>query len=164
MTKFCLIVFCFWLRPPPTRPFIDTLIFVVLKIFSWYISGPSFTYVWFVVLKFQMFSYSRRYNFRLLLDGFLDVTHWSIVKFIWNFDQWCNGTWCIRLVMVFILFLKNTWNWAKKPIFWLILRGFWFKPSYALWVTPQSAAKFNFSWGYILVAYFISLTFAAVKV
>ena len=44
------------------------------------------------------------------------------------------------------LFLKNTWNWAKKTIFWLILRGFWFTP-YALWITPQSSAKFNFYGG-----------------
>ena len=135
----------------PTNPFIDTLIFVILKVFSCYISGPSFIYVSFVVLQFW------RYNFRLLLGDFLDVTHWNVVKFAWHFDQWCNPN-----VMSF-LFLKNTWNWAKKPIFWLILRGLWFTPSYCLWFAPQSPAKFNFLWSYILVVSFISLAFVAVK-
>ena len=60
---------------------------------------------------------------------------------------------------VFYLFLKNTWNWAKKTIFWHILRGFWFTPSYALWVTPQSCAIFSFLWRYIVVVSFITLAF-----
>ena len=51
----------------------------------------------------------------------------------------------------------------KNPICWLILRGFWFTPSYAQWLTPQSSAKFNFLWRYILVVSFISLAFVAVK-
>ena len=48
-------------------------------------------------------------------------------------------------------------------IFWLILRGFWFMPSYALWVTPQSSAKLNVLWRYIVVVSFISVAFVVVK-
>ena len=48
-------------------------------------------------------------------------------------------------------------------IFWLILRGFWFTPSYALWVTPQSSAKLNVLWRYIIVVSFISVAFVVVK-
>ena len=80
------------------------------------------------VLKFQMFS-AEGTILGCFWAFFLDVTHWNVVKFVWNFDQWCNVTQCIRNMMVFILFLKNTWNWAKFFFFWLILRGFWFTPS-----------------------------------
>ena len=45
----------FLVAPPHTRPSIDTLIFVVLKVFIWYMSGPSFIYVWLVVLQFWNF-------------------------------------------------------------------------------------------------------------
>ena len=65
--------------------------------------------------------------------------------------------------MVFILFLRNNWNGAKNTIFWLILRGFSFTHSYVLRVTPQSSAKFNLLWRYMLVGSFISLAFVAVK-
>ena len=64
------------------------------------------------VLKFQMFS-AEGTILGCFWAFFLDVTHWNMVKFVWNFDQWCNVTQCIRNMMVFILFLKNTWNWAK---------------------------------------------------
>ena len=48
--KFLLIswhyLVVFLVAPPsPTRPFIDTLTFVILKVFRWYVSGPSFIYV-----------------------------------------------------------------------------------------------------------------------
>ena len=82
-----------------------------LKVFRWYISGPSFIYAWFVVLEFwnfKCFNTSRKYNFRLLLGGFLEVTHWNMVKLVWNFDQWYNELYCIRHILVFILFLQNT--------------------------------------------------------
>ena len=49
--KFLLIswhfLVVFWLHPPPPQ--------VILKVFSWYVSRPYLIYVWFVVLKFQMF-------------------------------------------------------------------------------------------------------------
>ena len=55
----------FWLRPP-TRPFIDTLMF-------WYIKGVQATHIWAKfhlylvfssrVLKFQMFSYQQNVQF-----------------------------------------------------------------------------------------------------
>ena len=48
-------------------------------------------------------------------------------------------------------------------IFWLILRGFWFMPSYALWVTPQSSANLNVLSRYIIVVSFISVIFVVVK-
>ena len=97
----------------PTRPFIDTLMFWYIKGVMWYISGPSFIYVRFVVLKFwnfKCFHTSRKYNFRLLLGGFLDVTHWNVVKFVWNFGQWCNALLCMRYMTIFILLFKNIWN------------------------------------------------------
>ena len=68
----------------------------------WYIKGiqlvhiwAKFHSVWFVVLEFwnfKCFHTSRRYNFRLLLGGFLDVTHCIVIKFVCNFDQWCSAT------------------------------------------------------------------------
>ena len=48
-------------------------------------------------------------------------------------------------------------------IFWLILRGFLFTPSYALWVTPQFSTKLNVLWRYIIVGSFISVAFLVVK-
>ena len=48
-------------------------------------------------------------------------------------------------------------------IFWLILRGSWFASSYALWVTPQSSAKLNVLWRYIIVVSFISVVFVIAK-
>ena len=69
----------------PTRPFINTLMFCIFKVFRWYTSGPSFTYVWFLVLEFldlKCFHTTRKYNFRLLLSVFLNVTHWNVLKFV----------------------------------------------------------------------------------
>ena len=69
--------------------------FGILKVFRRYISGLSFIYFWFVVLKFwnfKCFHTSRKFNFRLLLVGCSDATHWYVVKFVWNFDQWCNAS------------------------------------------------------------------------
>ena len=48
-------------------------------------------------------------------------------------------------------------------IFWPILRGFWFTPSYALWVTPQSSATLNVLQRYIIMVSFISVAFVIVK-
>ena len=98
----------FFVAPPLTQSL--RLFFGILKVFRWCISGTSFIYVWFAVHKFwnfKCFHTSRKYNFRLLLVGFIDVTHRNVVKFIWNFEQWCNATWCTKHVTVFILFLKK---------------------------------------------------------
>ena len=70
----------FWLRPPPTH-LLTPSCFGIWKVFRWYISGPSFIYVWFVVLEFwnfKCFHTSRKYDFRLLLGGFL------LLKNTWN--------------------------------------------------------------------------------
>ena len=58
---------------------------------------------------------------------------------------------------------KHPKSSQKTPIFWLILKGFWFTPSYALWVTPQSSAKLNVLLRYIIVVRFISVAFVVVK-
>ena len=71
---FSTIFRCF-LVALPTCPFIDILIFVILKVFSWYILVHIWAkfHIFLIcsspVLKFQMFSYQQRYNFRLLLSG-----------------------------------------------------------------------------------------------
>ena len=63
----------------------------------------------------------------------------------------------------FHFILKNHLKLSQKLIFWLILRGFWFTPSYTLWVTPQSSAKLNVLWRYIIVVSFISVAFVVLK-
>ena len=102
----------FWLRP--THPFIDTLIFWYIKGVQWYISWPSFIYVWlFVVFKswnFKCFHTSRKYNFWC---GQICLTFWPVLQ--------CNAV--HQACHNFYFILKSTWNWAQKPIFWLILRG-----------------------------------------
>ena len=112
-----LVVFC--MQPPPAhsllRPFLCKL-----KVLGWYISHASFIYIWLVIPEFSYFKSfvsSWKYLCRLLLGGFLDVTPQNLVKIISNLNQLCNASWCIRHVTFFILFLKSTWNWAKKPIF-----------------------------------------------
>ena len=39
--------------------------------------------------------------------------------------------------MLWFLLKFYGWKWAKKFIFWLILKGFLFMLSDTLWVTPQ---------------------------
>ena len=63
----------------------------------------------------------------------------------------------------FHFILKKHLKLSQKLIFWLILRGFWFTPSYRLWVKLQSSAKLNFLWWYIIVVSFISVAFVVVK-
>ena len=84
---------CFLDAPPPTQSLTPSF-FGIWKVFRWYISGSSFIYAWVVVPKFSNFKcfHSRRkFDFRLLLGGFLYVTSWNVVKFIWYFEQWCNA-------------------------------------------------------------------------
>ena len=75
----------------------------ILKVFSRYIYGTSFIYISFEVQMFWSFKClhtSRKYNFRLLLGMFfLDVTHWNVIKFVWNFNvmhQASDGFYFIR--------------------------------------------------------------------
>ena len=71
----------FWLCPPPAHS-LTLSCFGILNVFRWYIPGPSFIYVWFVVLEFwnfKCFHTNKKYNFRVLLGGFLDVTSWNVV-------------------------------------------------------------------------------------
>ena len=82
----------FLVAPPPAHSLAPSL-FGMLKVFRWYKYSPSFIYVWLIIVlefwNFKCFHTSRKYSFRLLLGGFLDVTHWNVVKFVLNFDQ-CN--------------------------------------------------------------------------
>ena len=55
------------------------------------------------------------------------------------------------------------WNWTKKLIFWLILRGFLYISSDTLWVTPQDFAKLKTLLRYIFVVSFISITYVVLK-
>ena len=156
---------CFLDAPPPTQSLTPSF-FDIWKVFRWYISGSSFIYAWVVVpkfLNFKCFHSRRKFDFRLLLGGFLYVTSWNVVKFIWYFEQWCNAKQYIRYVTVFIQFQRNGQNWAKKLIFWLISRGFSFTPSYALLFTPQSPAKLKVLWRCITVVSFITVAFVVAK-
>ena len=75
----------------------------------------------------------------------------------------CNIMHQVCGAFYFFFFLKKHLKLSQKTIFWLILIGFWFTSSYALWVTPQSSAKFNFLRRYRLVVSFISLASVALK-
>ena len=77
----------FWIRLSSTHSFTLSC-FGIEKVFRRYISGPSFIYVSFAVLEFSNFTCfrtSRKYHFRLLLGGFLEVTLWTVVKLVLNF-------------------------------------------------------------------------------
>ena len=63
----------------------------------------------------------------------------------------------------FYFILKKHLKLSQKNDFWLILTGFWFTPSYTLWITTQSSAKLNVQWRYIIVVSFISVAFVIVK-
>ena len=66
----------FWIRLPPTHSFTPSF-FGTWKVFRRYISGRRFIYVSFVApkfLNFKWFCSSRKYHFRLPLDGFLAIT------------------------------------------------------------------------------------------
>ena len=124
---------------PPTHS-LKPLFFSILKVRRWYISVTSFIYVWFAVHElwnFKCFYDSRKYNFRLLLRSFLDITYWNVVKFVWNFDQWCNATQCIKDVTFFILFSKkseiepkNRFSGSIWEVFcWLLFRPYELHPN-----------------------------------
>ena len=73
------------------------------------------------------------------------------VNFVSNFDQWRHTRWCIRYTTAFIEVLRNGQNWAKRMIFWLILRGFLFTLSYTQQVKLQDFANLKTLWRYIFV-------------
>ena len=148
------------------HPSIHTLNFGIWNVLRWYMSGQSFIYVRLVVSEFsnfKCFHTSWKYNFRPLLDNLLNVTPRIVVKFVWNSNHECIARYCSWHVTDFTLFLENTWNWARKLIFCLILRGFLSTTSYVLWVTPQSFAKWKVSWRYIIAGSFIIMPFVVVK-
>ena len=68
--------------------------------------------------------------------------------------QVCDGFYCIR---------NKHLKLSQKNGFPAHFERFFFMPSYALSVTPQSYAIFNALWSYILALSFISLAFVAVK-
>ena len=107
--------------------------------FQWYRISSS------QVLNFQFFfSPAKTVIFRLLFGIFLARTPKNAVNFVLNFDQWWHTRWwCIRFATALIEVLRNGQNWAKKLIFWLILRGFLFTLSYTLWVTSQDFANWK---------------------
>ena len=126
-----MVFFGCFLDAPPTSPFIDTHIFGIWKVLRWYISGPSFIYVWLVVPKFsnfKCFHSNKKFDFTLFLGSFLNVTPWNKFRYIWNCDHWCNAKKCIRYLIVFIQFLRNGQNWAKKVILCSFLEVFCFRP------------------------------------
>ena len=110
--NFIAFLVVFWM--PPTRPFIDTLIF-------WYIKGVQMIHIWLKfhlclicsprVLKFQMFSYQQKVQFYVasgqyfgrnpLKCGKICLEFWPVMQYI-AMHQVYDG-------MCF-LFLKNTWN------------------------------------------------------
>ena len=95
-----------FLDPPPPAHLLTPSCFGILKMFRWYISGPSSIYVWLVVLKFwnfKCFHTRRKYNFRLLLGSVLDATHWNVVTLIsscnmFNEQKFKSGYGDIRFV------------------------------------------------------------------
>ena len=141
--------------------------------FFWYIKGVQVVHIWHKfhlclicssgVLKFQMFSYQLKVQFQAasgrsfgcnpLKCGQIHLKFWPVMQCN-IMHQACDS---------FYFVLRKSWNCAKKTIFWLILRGFWFTTFYALWATPQFLAKLNTLWRYIIVARFISVAFAVVR-
>ena len=115
--------------------------------FQWYRISSS------QVLNFHFFfSPAKTVIFRLLFGIFLARTPKNAVNFVLNFDQWWHTRWwCIRFATALIEVLRNGQNWAKKLIFWLILRGFLFTLSYTLWVTSQDFANWKTLLRYIFV-------------
>ena len=59
--------------------------------------------------------------------------------------------------------IKKRSNWAKKPVFWLILSFFLFMPFFTVRVTPQDLAKWETLLRYISVVGFINIAFVDVK-
>ena len=75
----------FWLRPLPPFNLHCTLIFLEEKRLKWYICHVSFIYIWLVISEFSYFKCfwtRRKYYFRLLLGGFLDVTPWNLFEIL----------------------------------------------------------------------------------
>ena len=76
-----LLISCYFLvficmRPSPAYSLTSSF-YGKQKVLRWYISGQGFIYVWYPVatfLTFKCFHSSRKFDFRLLLGGFLAIT------------------------------------------------------------------------------------------
>ena len=76
-----LVVF-WWGLLTPTHPFIETFIYVILKVFRRYISDPSVIYVWFVVLQF--------WNFKCFQQKVKFLGCFWAVFWTWPTKMWSN--------------------------------------------------------------------------
>ena len=120
----------FWLRDPTTQ-FLTPSFWVTWKVLRWYISGPSFMCVWFIVPEFSNFKWfrrSRKYNFRLTLGSFLAITPQNGVRYVSDLDQQCSTRQWIVYVTFFVVLLENVGNSAKKLILWHFLGVFGLHP------------------------------------
>ena len=115
----------------PNHPIFNTLILGYMKGVEWYISGPSFMCVWFIVPEFSNFKWfrrSRKYNFRLTLGSFLAITPQNGVRYVSDLDQQCSTRQWIVYVTFFVVLLENVGNSAKKLILWHFLGVFGLHP------------------------------------
>ena len=150
----------FRIRHPPTHSMQRSFL-CKWKVLRWYICHANFIYTWRVIFKFSYFKrFFSSWKYRLFLGGFLDVTPQNLVKMISDLDQLYNASWCIRHVTFIILFLKKTWNWAKKSNFLTFFRGFWTTPSYVLLGDASIFVKLKISWGYTISFIFIAFVVA----
>ena len=81
---------CFWWIFACTvyHSSIHTLSFLEMKVLRLFICHVSFIYIWLVISEFsylKCFRTSRKYQYRLLLGGFLSITPRNVVKLVWNF-------------------------------------------------------------------------------
>ena len=145
-----------------THPIFNALIFRHMKGVEVVHIWAKFLYVWFVVWEFsnfKCFGRSRKYYFRLTFGGFLAITPQNGVRYVWYLDHQCNTRQWVIYVTLFIVLLENGGNSARTLILWHIFRGFWFTPSYTLWVTPQFLVK----WEVPLRCIIISIAFVVLK-
>ena len=89
--RFCYFCGIFWriFACALCFPSIHIFIFFEMKVLRWYICDVSFIYIWLVISDFsyfRCFRTSRKYQFRLLLSDFVDITSRNVVKLVWNFD------------------------------------------------------------------------------
>ena len=97
-------------------------------------------FLWYWVCSSQVlnvFAPAETVIFRLYSSGFLTRNSQNPVNFVLNFDQWWHTRWCIRYATAFNEVLRSGQNYAKKLIFWLILREFLFTLSCTQWVTSR---------------------------
>ena len=71
----------------------------------------------FQVFIFKCFRTSRKYQFRLLLGVFLDITPRNVVQLVWNFDQWCNAKVMRPIIDIFYSILDKRSKLVQKSGF-----------------------------------------------